>query len=99
MRRKSMKKSLLSIFLAGVLFFSNIGMTSFAVEREQDASGAGVSSQEDGEKENEKAIDISEEEEISYYKITDFTALPENISQQKVRIGARNNNIKLLNKK
>ncbi len=83
-----MKKSLLSIFLAGVLFFSNIGMTSFAVEREQDASGADVSSQEDGEKENEKALDISEEEEISYYKITDFTALPENISQQKVRIGA-----------
>ena len=88
MRRKSMKKSLLSIFLAGVLFFSNIGMTSFAVEREQDASGADVSSQEDGEKENEKALDLSEEEEISYYKITDFTALPENISQQKVRIGA-----------
>ena len=83
-----MKKSLLSIFLAGVLFFSNIEMTSFAVEREQDASGADVSSQEDGEKENEKALDISEEEEISYYKITDFTALPENISQQKVRIGA-----------
>ncbi|SCX98060.1 sortase domain-containing protein [Butyrivibrio sp. INlla14] len=83
-----MKKSLLSIFLAGVLFFSNIGMTSFAVEREQDASGVDVSSQEDGEKENEKALDISEEEEISYYKITDFAALPENISQQKVRIGA-----------
>lgn len=83
-----MKKSLLSIFLAGVLFFSNIEMTSFAVEREQDASGADVSSQEDGEKENERALDIYEEEEISYYKITDFTALPENISQQKVRIGA-----------
>lgn len=83
-----MKKSIVSIFLAGVLFFSNIGMTSFAVEQEQDASGSALSSQEDWEKENEKALDISAEEEISYYKITDFTALPENISQQKVRIGA-----------
>ena len=87
-----MKKSLVSILIAGVLFFSNIGMTSFAVDSGIDRVTAYLSGENDAEEDSkEKAKSTAEsylDEEISYYKITDFTALPENIANQQIRIGA-----------
>ena len=82
-----MKKRVVSILIAGVLFFSNIGVTSFAANNSAAESSSVASTEASSvaeEKENENAYG---EEGISYYKITDFTDLPENISNQKVRVG------------
>ncbi|WP_051151084.1 class B sortase [Butyrivibrio sp. VCB2006] len=91
-----MKKRVVSILIAGVLFFSNIGVTSFAANSSaNDASsassseasteaGAGSSLGDPGEQVNNDANGV---EEAGYFKITDFADLPEDISNQKIRVG------------
>lgn len=82
-----MKKRVVSILIAGVLFFSNIGVTTFAANN--DASKASSAASTEGSSAVEEIIDsdLYSEDGVSYYKITDFTDLPENISNQKIRVG------------
>ncbi|WP_051525849.1 class B sortase [Butyrivibrio proteoclasticus] len=94
-----MKKRVVSILIAGILFFSNIGVTSFAANNSSgEASSAASSASTEGstvdaqKKSNEGDYG---EDEISYYKITDFSDLPENISNQKIRVGGKLEDLEL----
>ena len=88
-----MKKSLVSILLANVLFFSNIGLTTFAVEQNTDLAEE-AAAEEEAESESEEAteeapteLQYDEDFEPSYVKISGFTELPEYIIDQKVKVG------------
>ena len=94
-----MKRRVVSVLIAGILFFSNIGVTSFAANNSSsEASGAASSASTEGstvdaqKKSNEGDYG---EDEISYFKITDFTELPEDISNQKIRVGGKLEDLEL----
>ena len=92
-----MKKKLVSILIANVLFLSNVGFTSFAVEQNMEAAGQALSEEtaeteaeeaEEGEDhEYEKSGPLYDEDEIQYVKIAEFAELPEEVTHQKIGLG------------
>ncbi len=94
-----MKRRVVSVLIAGILFFSNIGVTSFAAGSGlSEASGAAGEASTEGSTMTEQDQinnDVYGEEEISYFKITDFTELPEDISNQKIRVGGKLEDLEL----
>ena len=91
-----MKKRVVSILIAGILFFSNIGFTSFAANNSAvEASSAASTEGSSIVAENQTEYVDYDDGEISYYKITDFTDLPENISNQKIRVGGSLDDLEL----
>lgn len=94
-----MKRRVVSVLIAGILFFSNIGVTSFAAGSGlSEASGAAGEASTEGSTMTEQDqinSDVYGEEEISYFKITDFTELPEDISNQKIRVGGKLEDLEL----
>lgn len=94
-----MKKRVVSVLIAGILFFSNIGVTSFAAGSGlSEASGAAGEASTEGltmTEQDQINNDVYSEEGISYFKITDFTELPEDISNQKIRVGGKLEDLEL----
>ncbi len=92
-----MKKKLVSILIANVLFLSNVGFTSFAVEQNMEAaslaSSAETEESEETEAEEEKDQESEEsgsyynEDDIQYVKIAEFAELPEEVTHQKIGLG------------
>ena len=86
-----MKKKLVSILIANVLFLSNVGFTSFAVEQNMEAASQALSAEEaeseetdasEGEDnhESDESEPFYDEDEIQYVKIVEFGELSEEIT-------------------
>ena len=93
-----MKKKLVSILIANVLFLSNVGFTSFAVEQNMEAASQALSaeeaeSEETDASESEENTDSEgsepfyDEDEIQYVKVVEFGELSEEITHQKIGLG------------
>ena len=97
-----MRKRLISILIANVLFLSNVGFTSLAVEQHIDDSIVAASEEETEAETDEESEEESQEasasdsyfDDIDYVKIQSFTELPEEIINQKLKLGG---NIEELN--
>lgn len=92
-----MRKKLISILIANVLFLTNAGFTSLAVEQNIDESIAASST----EVTSESAVETDEGEsqegdgsdlyfdDVEYVKIQSFTELPEEVKNQQLKQGGR----------
>ena len=100
-----MKKRLLSILIVNVLFFSNVGFTSLAVEKNMEladtaAEEVTVEASEEGESQEsgentEASVPDSYFDDVEYVKIAAFTQLPEEITDQKIKVGGNVNELNL----
>ena len=90
-----MNKRLVSILISGVLFISNVGVTSFALEKNSQLTDSEAPYEEEDDSASDSSSETSEndtneyysEEEREYYKISGFTELPEYIVNQKLKVG------------
>ncbi len=97
-----MKKKLVSFLIAGVLFFSNIGFASFAIDDTTALKKSGEKQEEQEDEDKDQESDEKEGSELdddlldsiyysidedSYVKIAGFTELPEDVVYQEVKVG------------
>jgi len=92
-----MRKKLISILIANVLFLTNAGFTSLAVEQNIDESIAASSTEvtaeaaveaDEGESQEGDGSDLYFDD-VEYVKIQSFTELPEKVKNQQLKQGGR----------
>ena len=92
-----MRKKLISILIANVLFLTNAGFTSLAVEQNIDESIAASSTEvtaeaaveaDEGESQEGDGSDLYFDD-VEYVKIQSFTELPEEVKNQQLKQGGR----------
>ncbi len=84
-----MKKRAVSILIASVLFFSNVGFASSAIEKDVDLTKEAKEEADEELNEQDEDYDYSfwGDDEPEYVKIAGFTELPDYLAHQEVKAG------------